>query len=260
MTLESNTEGAPEGVSNGKRSGFDKPPERWISFLGFVIVTKSDLLAATAFVLSMISVAYQISSWANGASPSVYPPDLVYVTFDQYANNRTVVRFVSQLSFVNTADAGRDAIVRSVSLNVTAGRFNNVQEWLSFVTVRRVEMRLQVEPRESAHPFPVSGGGAVSQTVSFAPFEQACPPQPSQSEGQACNSDVNFVAPAEFLSQIEAATQMRLTFRVNMVGFSRPLTTSCTIPIGTAFRQYMAENGWYSARCYPAEALSGRVP
>jgi hypothetical protein len=73
----------PEVIpSNTGHAGTDKAPERWVSFLGFVIVTKGDLLAAAAFLLSLVSVIYQLSSWIKGPSPSVYPPELIYVFFD----------------------------------------------------------------------------------------------------------------------------------------------------------------------------------
>ena len=233
------------------RAGKGKAPERWVSFLGFVLATKSDLLAAAAFLLSLISVTYQASLWLKGPSPSVYPPDLVYVFFDKYANNRTVVRFASQLSFVNTAEAGHDAIVRDISLEITAKGFDNIQEWLSFVTVQRDGTRLLVAPKEAAHPFPVVAGGAVSNTVSFAPVEQSCPQVEVKSieENKSCDSDRYFVSDTDFLQKVGDIDALNLKFTVRFVGFSRAFVAFCTIQIGVAFRQYMSENDWFAARC-----------
>lgn len=246
---------SPEVVtqSNAQHFGADKPPERWVSLLGFVIVAKADLLAAAAFLLSPISVLYQLSSWIKGPSPSVYPPDLVYVFFDQYANNRTVVRFASQLSFVNTADTGHDAIVRDIRLDAAATGLKITQEWLSFITVQRDGTRLMVMPKEAAHPFPVIAGGAVSNTVSFAPLEQSCPQvgrRPNPTHGtQACNPDRYFVSDTEFLNKVAETHSLNLQFKVRFVGFRKTLVAACTIPIGLAFRQYIAENDWFAARC-----------
>jgi hypothetical protein len=125
------------------------------------------------------------------------------------------------------------------------------QEWLSFVTVQRDGTKLTVTPKEAAHPFPVVAGGAVSNTVSFAPLEQACPqvgtkPAPG---AQACDPDRYFVSDTDFLNKIADTDALNLKFSVRFVGFSKGLIASCTIPIGVAFRQYISENDWFAARC-----------
>ena len=230
----------------------DKPPERWVSLFGFVIVTKSDLLAAAAFLLSLITVVYQFSSWVRGPAPSVYPPDVMYVFFDQYANNRTIVRFAAQLSFVNTAEAGHDAIVRDITLQESAKDDLSIkQQWLSFVTIQRDRTRLMVVPKEAAHPFPIIAGGAMSNTVSFAPLEQAClrsvNGSPKAPIAVACDSDQYFVTDIDFLNKIADIDALTLQFSARIVGSGRPLVTSCTLPVGVALRQYLAENEWFAA-------------
>ena len=228
-------------------------PEPWFSFLGFVFVTKADLLAAAAFLLSVTTLIYQLSSSLAAPAPSVYAPDVVYVFFDPYANNSTVLRFAAQISLVNTAGERHDAIVRDIGLTVTAPDLDVSEDWLSFVTIQRSGSELLRPTKEAAHPFPVVAGGAASYTVSFAPTEQACgelgesratePPKP-------CDPDRNFLDDARFSSGIERARALRLVFSVRIVGQRKPLTTSCILPIGMAFRQYIAENSWFAARCY----------
>lgn len=235
------------------RSGLDSPPERWVSLFGFVIVTKSDLLAAAAFLLSLATVSYQFSSWIRGPEPSVYPPDIVYVFFDNYANNRTIVRLAAQISFVNTAAAGHDAIVRDITLHVSGKDFSLTHAWLTFVTIRRDRTRLLVEPKEAAHPFPVAAGGATSNTVSFAPLEQTCQQVDQRltrtTSNNTCSPDQYFMTDIEFLNKINNISELHLQFSVRFVGVTKPMIASCTIPTGTAFRQYIAENDWFSVRC-----------
>jgi hypothetical protein len=236
--------------SKAKDAEADKAPERWVSFLGFVIVTKADLLAASAFLLSLISIIYQTSAWLKGPSPSFYPPDLVYVFFDQYANNRTVVRFASPLAFVNTADTGHDAVVRDISLQATATGLDIAQEWLSFVTIQRDGTKLFVSPKEAAHPFPVVAGSAASNAVSFAPFEQSCPQSGATLDPvHTCVPDRYFVSDTDFLNKIAGTDTLTLKFIARFVGFGKPLVASCTISTGPAFRQYISENDWFAARC-----------
>lgn len=224
-----------------------KPPERWLSLLGFVIVAKADLLAASAFLLSLVSIVYQLSSWMRGPLPSIYAPDLVYVFFDHYANNTTVVRFAAPLSFVNVAPTGHDAIIRDVNLEVSAqGKVITSEDWLSFALVTRLDKKLQVTPKEPAHPFPIVGGGATSYMVSFAPGEQSCALAPS-----ACNRGSYFVSDTQFLNGISEASALDLTISARVVGFKKALSVRCSIALGPAFRQYLAENEWFAAKCNP---------
>src|SRR4029078_4115529 len=97
------------------------PPENWFTFLGLVIVRRTDLLAGAAFVLSLSTVVYQAWQFVRGANPQMYHPDTVFVYFDQYANGVTGTRFAGQLSFTNDGEVGQNAIIRDVSLSARIG-------------------------------------------------------------------------------------------------------------------------------------------
>lgn len=257
MTEEKPLSAVEDVPSKTAATEANKAPERWISIFGFVIVTKADLLAAAAFLLSLTTVVYQFSSWLKGPSPSVYPPDLVYIFFDQYANNKTVVRFAAQLSFVNTAEPGHDAIVREITLEVNDKKIDNKnnlairEQWLSFVTIWRDKIELRVVPKEAAHPFPVVAGGAASNTVSFAPVEQVCGPsmKTTPPTSPPCEPDQSFVTDTDFLNAIHGIDSITLNFTTRIVGTTNPLLASCTVPVGIALRQYLAENDWFAAKC-----------
>ena len=244
-------------MSDGKAGGTpppEKPPERWLSFLGFVIVAKADLLAAAAFLLSVVGLVYQFSAWVRGPKPSLYAPDVVYVFFDAYANNRVVTRVAGQLSLVNSGAMGHDAIVRSIEATVVVrGQPVTVQNWMSFASVTRKERDLVVTPLESAHPFPVNAGSAVSRMISFAPGDIACfagagPAAPG------CDPDKWFVTDSDFLNRIAGASELRLDFSAAIVGLDQPVKASCTMAAGTGLLQYLAENNWFAARCRPVDA------
>src|SRR4051794_40492617 len=88
----------------------DKPPEKWFSLFGLVVVRKTDLLAATAFALSASAILFQLWEFMRGASPSIYYPDTVYVYFDRYANGITATRFAGQISFTNSGASGHNTV------------------------------------------------------------------------------------------------------------------------------------------------------
>ncbi|MBB5684887.1 hypothetical protein [Sphingobium boeckii] len=232
------------------------PPVNWISLFGFVIVTKADMLAAAAFLLSISTIVIQVTTWFTGSKPTVYAPDTVYVFFDQYANNKIVMRLAGQLSFVNTGPVGHDAIVRDVIVNVKVGKLDLDQRWLSFASVSRDENRLVVTPREMAHPFPVSSGSAVSQMISFSPVEDVCSAEiaAKSPDPKNCVADRGFVSDTDFLETASKAKELTLTFSVRYVGKKERQDIICKMPIGEAFVQYLAENSWFSSRCFAKDS------
>jgi hypothetical protein len=108
-----------------------------------------------------------------------------------------------------------------------------------------------VVPKEAAHPFPVTAGGAASNMVAFAPVEQVCPDHSSISpvEIANCNPDRNFVSDVEFLKIIADTSEINLEFSIRIVGFKEPLRAACVITVGKALLQYLAENHWFAAMC-----------
>ena len=234
----------------------ERPPERWLSFLGFVIVAKADLLAAAAFLLSAAGLIYQFSAWISGPKPSLYTPDVAYIFFDAYANNRVVTRLAGQVSLVNSGAMGHDTIVRSLEVTIEAnGQPITVQNWMSFASVTRKDRDLVVTPLEAAHPFPVNAGSAVSRMVSFAPGDIACyATSNSSSVAPGCDPDKWFVSDSDFLNRIAGASELRLTFSASIVGSSVPVKATCTVASGMGLLQYLAENNWFAARCRPVEA------
>jgi hypothetical protein len=228
----------------------NSPPEKWFTILGLIIVRRTDLLAATAFVLSLTTLSYQLWQFVKGPNPILYPPDTIYVFFDRYPNGVTATRLAGQLSFTNNGEAGHNAVFRDVSATVKLGERTIEEYWLSFGTITRRGTEFILEVKETAHPFVVDGGGAVSHMVTFSPRVRDCVPQISTTV--SCQQGADFVSDIDFLKLLAQQKTLNLTFAARVLDSSRILRANCSVSLTDDFMWTLAKNDWYAARCVTA--------
>jgi hypothetical protein len=223
------------------------PPERWFSLFGLVVVRRTDLLAAAAFVLSASTAGYQLWGFARGANVTLYHPDTVYIYFDLYANGVTATRFAGEVSFINSGEIGQNAIVRDLSLTIDVGTIKFEEHWLSFAEISRKETtKIDVKPKESAHPLLVPGGSAAGQLVTFAASISEC--DNSLATANSCNETLNYVSDIAFLRELSSGHQIQLKFKGTLIG-SKVVENSCTIRITEDMKLTLAGHDWYAAKC-----------
>jgi hypothetical protein len=172
----------------------------------------------------------------------------VYVYFDLYANGITVTRFAGEVSLTNGGEIGQNGILRDVSLTITAGKQTFQEYWFAFAVVSRRTTQLVVEPKESAHPLLVNGGGSVSQLITSSPRERDC----DVSSIAACNETGDYISDITFLQQLSPGRQITLKFTGTTFDSKKKLLeSSCRVSITDDFITKLAENDWYAARCKP---------
>ena len=226
------------------------PPEKWFTFFGLVVVRRTDLLAATAFALSLSTIIYQLWLFVRGANPVIYHPDTLYVFFDKYANGVTATRVAGQLSFTNDGDVGHNAIVRDVAATVKVGGRSIEEYWLSFAALTRRDTELVFDIKETAHPIVVNGGGASSYMVTFSPRVKDC--AVSSQKGEVCDQAADFVSDVDFLNLLSQQKTMTITFTAAVFDTRRPLKAECSTSITEDMIRTLAKNDWYAARCIAA--------
>jgi hypothetical protein len=227
----------------------DDPPERWFSFFGLVVMRKTDLLAAAAFVISLSTAVYQFVGFMRGAQLEIYHPDTVYIYFDLYANGVIATRFGGQMTATNSGDTGQNGVLRELALEIQAGPKKFNEQWFSFATVSRKGTELSVEPKETAHSLVVNGGSAVSQMVTFSPRVRDCNPG-NANVPTNCNDNSDYISDTEFLNALVPGKTMRLTFLGTIAGKNKTLQTSCSVFITQDLITILAANDWYAARCF----------
>jgi hypothetical protein len=223
------------------------PPEKWFTFFGLVVVRRTDLLAATAFILSLSTIFYQLWLFVRGANPVMYPPDTLYVFFDKYANGVTATRVAGQLSFTNSGDVGHNAIIRDVAATVKVGARSIEENWLSFAMPKRQGTELEFDIKETAHPVVVNGGGASSYMVTFSPRVKDC--AVTSPTGATCDQAADFVSDVDFLNLLSQQKTMTITFTAAVFDMRRPLKVECSTSVTEDMVLTLAKNDWYAARC-----------
>jgi hypothetical protein len=209
-----------------------------------VVVRRTDLLAAAAFVLSITGLSYQLWQFVRGANPQMYNPDTLYVFFDRYANGIVATRIAGQLSFTNNGDAGHNAIIRDVSAKVTVGKRVFDENWLSFAKVTRSDTEQNFSIKESAHPMVVDGGSASSYLVTFSPRVNDC-----VESSAICNQAQDFVSDVDFVASLLNSKELMITFTGTLFDSTRTLITKCRSSITSDMVDTISANRWYAARC-----------
>lgn len=218
------------------------PPEPAFAFLGLTIVRKTDLLAATAFLLAAITTIYQFWGFVRGAELAMYPPDRVVLLFDKMADGRTIARLAGDLTLINSGQPGRDAVLRDVDAVLSLdGKPLSRQRWLSFARITRDGDKLSIVPEASAHPLQVAGGATISQTVSFAPRPEDC--------GGTAPCAANYIGWDDFIARLLAAKRLRIDFEARTFGSNALLRARCEITVSEALVFNLSANGWHSAAC-----------
>jgi hypothetical protein len=235
----------PAGPGAAKPDPAAAPAEQHdpaFTFLGLKIVRRTDLLAATAFLLAMVSTIYQFWGFVRGPVVTLYPPDRVVLFFDRMADGRTILRLAGDLTLVNTGRPGRDAVLRDVDLTLSIdGKPVSRQNWLSFVRVERDGQTLKIDPLENAHPLQVPGGAAVSKTVSFAPLPEGC--------GGDRPCAANYLADGDALTALVSARRLTVGFEARQFGEPGRKTARCEITVGDAIALNLGQNGWHTTSC-----------
>jgi len=225
------------------------PPERYFSFLGFTIVRKADLLAASAFLISIITLIYQGYSWFSGAKINFYTPDRVFVFFDRYPDGQIFVRTAGDVTFTNGGDPGHNGVVREVNVTITVNKTGitsqeliTKQIWISFPKIGRENNELKIDNATDAHPIQVGGGATVSQLIGFAPTQENCNVSTAE-----CYKE--FIDADKFIDYLLGAKTISFSFdTVTFAGPTLPKKT-CTMLVTPSLIWNLSTNGWYVGPC-----------
>jgi hypothetical protein len=279
-----------------ERSGKDSDEKAlYIGSIAFEL--KVDFLAAFGAAVAVTTAAYQLITHFTGrAHVEVYAPDYVFIYFRSAANTHEipVVRFVCQVSFINTGDPGRDSILRRASLEITAAtEHTSTQYWRSFMKVptqgsaptsaptstpppafgRQVDapateaaasaptkgsptIRPQLDLAEDSFvsPLLIPGQGTVSKMTSFSAQGEGCFDDP------ACvKKESDYVTEREFMRQLNQhrGSYLTLTFRATTFSDGEAKPDHCKIRINDQLIGFLAEKPqWIQARCYSDPDLS----
>lgn len=225
---------------------------RLLRVLGeFTLERRIDLLACATLILAVTMAWVEARALIFGARVRFYPPEVVGLIFDQYANGEVYLRIAARMAYANTGAVGyNDTVVREdVSFTFDEGGEPYSQLWQSEQQITSDGKRFINKYVREAGPFPVPGGGAVSREMFFAPFPTECKNQEPTCEGQ----NRNFITSLVALPLIENSKTINLTFTSHLIGRKDyNQVASCFIHAGPTLAEALAFPGkpWTSVRCF----------
>jgi hypothetical protein len=217
---------------------------RPISFLGLSIQRKTDVLAATAFVLALAGTLFQAFNYARGARVTLYPPEFVTLFFDRYPDGDSVMRIAVNMNYVNSGEASYGAVIRRERLEYSLGEEQYELNWQSFQDFARADTSINFKLLGAAIPTPIPGASAISHSTVFAP-RSACP-----ATSITCDEVRNYLSKSKFTNALGAIQEIKFTFYSQLVGDSSELKSKCTIKIDPGLIALLIMNNWYLALCY----------
>jgi hypothetical protein len=224
------------------------PPEKYFTFLGFVIVRKADFLAATAFILAAASSIYQIGGYLWGPHLTMYLPDRVIIAYDHFPDGTVVTRAYGQITFTNSGAEGRSATIKEVHLSLDAGKVHSDQYWFAFSRTKRVGQSLQIDETEQANPVLIPGAATVTKSIGFAPRLDDC-------SSRECEGKSNLIDDKTFGHELarNLGKNIKLTFSATTFQNGEVTPVSCYVSITDGLILALSMNDWTWARCVPGE-------
>ncbi len=176
----------------------------WDFFGILLIERRSDLLAATAFLLSVFTILLNIFFYSRGASIQMIPPKFVTLAFEEYPDGVKYLVVDVALGYVNTAAVGYSGIVVDEYADVRVGKKRYCLSTYSFrdASATRIDpARDRLPPLGLAHPTVVPGNSGVLRFISLGPV----PGERSICEAPDTSADSSYVDRPDFLIALSSA-------------------------------------------------------
>lgn len=148
-------------------------------FFGIEIERKTDILAFTAFLLSLGGISYQIVTFIRGPDVTLAKPQQVVVYMYPMRDSKTeYLTLISPVAYVNRGHSQNNALVMKESVSFVLKGEQKNYVWHQFVSVStssesgvegmKTNSKIEIRETQLAAPFVVPGSGAVSHYTWFA--------------------------------------------------------------------------------------------
>lgn len=210
----------------------------------------SDLLAAAAFILALMSAAVHVIYFARGARVQLFAPDLAVLILEENpVNGERYLRIAARMAYANTGRIGYNDTIHREEVELSFGDENYRQFWQSEQHITAANGKLIQKYLNEAGPFPIVAGSSVSREVYFAPVPERCDGGTS-----SCEEYRQFIPAHKAIGLIKNHERMKLTFKSHLLSQQEPLISECEIDIGQEVAFMLLNNTWLSMRCFgPSE-------
>jgi len=218
--------------------------ERGYRLFGIEVERKTDILAAAAFIISITGLAYQLYGFFQGPAVIQFPPEQV-LFFPEQSGNQYYVHAGAQVSYVNKAREGKNAVVKLQRMTFDLDGKTYELKWQLFEKFSSNGNQLiRSGNPEPAEPIIIKAGEAVSKETHFAPRTLSVV-NPSDS-GTAYK---NFLRWDEFVSKLAKVKEFDVRIVSEYYGL-KDQETKVFIRITPALIKSLETDRWSAPSCW----------
>ena len=144
-----------------------------MKFLWIEIENKTDILAAAAFLMSIIGLVSQVAMFLRGPNVKLYTPEQVLITEQLHPDGIVYARIAAVMIYRNSGSPGyHDTLKREfVTFKLGDQKYRLVwDEFIDSTFDREDPNKLVINRRGEALPVQVNAGIVVSHETYFAPW------------------------------------------------------------------------------------------
>ena len=217
--------------------------------LGIELERRTDLVAVTAFLLSIlaagVSASYLVYGFIKGAKVDMFFVYDQVLIIKEPLNNKDYVAISETVAFNNSGEIGYNMAVKKVTLTL---KFSDNSEyklrWHEFVTfIKKENDQLEKGPAEPAVPLQITAGNVLSKDIYFIPFRKRC------EDGKDNCKEWDYLTWEDFLKKLKIGKKIDFTITAEPLD-DDVLNSSCTVNIDENLINKLKKNGWQSPSCY----------
>lgn len=208
-------------------------------FLGIEIAKKTDILAATAFVISVTGLGYQLYGFATTPRIVEFPPEQVLFFADS-----GFVHAGAQLGYFNTGKEGKTAVVKLQRLLFTLQGKTYELKWQSFESFSSAGDQLVRSNTRPAIPTVIKAGEGMANETHFAPRAISL-----VSTADSMTAYKNFLKWDEFVSELAELKELDVRIISEFYGLKQK-ETKIFIRVTPTLITALKNDKWDAPSCW----------
>lgn len=216
-----------------------------VRFLGIEIERKTDILAASAFVISIAGILYQLLGFFERPGIVQFPPEQL-LFFSEKSGNGYYVHAGAQVSYVNKGREGKNAVVKLERMVFDLGDKTYELKWQFFDQFgNNGDQLTHADKPEPALPIVLRAGEAISKETHFAPRTL-----PVVDQGDLTTAYKNFLPWNDFIAELSKVKELDVRIISELYGL-KDQETKVFIRVTPALIKSLKTDGWSAPSCWP---------
>lgn len=216
-----------------------------MKILGIEVEKKTDILAFTAFLMSVSNITIQVANIIKGPQIIMDNPKMVTIAPESYLEksdlkNKNYMIITTNLNYFNKGSIGHHDIIRLEEAHIY---FPNTDKNIKlnahyYVQSYKEKDKLHIDIKSDAIPFQVQSGNVISHETAFISWP-------------VFNKNIthNFLEYSEFITLLKTNAKIHIKFiSINLK--NKKKETNCQLITNRVLKSFEEKN-WSSSVCIP---------